>query len=225
MTDRRRAMLALALVAPAPTIGIAAALIVWPGPVGRSVFTVAKLWLVIFPGAWFVLVEKGRPGWSPLRKGGSATALIVGIASAAVILAAYRVLGVAAIDPSALRAKAAEMAIATPPAYLLGAAYWIFVNSVIEEYVYRWFVQRQCERLMPVRFAVPASAMIFTLHHVVALATFFNPGITALASLGIFGAGVAWSMLYARYESIWPGWIAHAIADVAVFTCGWWLLF
>ena len=117
------------------------------------------------------------------------------------------------------------MGIGTPMAYLLGAGYWIFVNSVIEEYVYRWFVQRQCEQLMSTKAAAVASAIIFTAHHVVALATYLDPALTALASVGIFGAGLIWSGMYARYRSIWPPWVAHAIADVAVFTCGWWLLF
>ncbi len=224
-TARRRALFALALLAPVPTIGIAAALILWPGPVGRSVFTVAKVWLVVFPIAWYVVVEKGRPSWSPPRRGGLGVGLLVGLASAALIFVTYRVLGVGNIDPAALRVEAAEMGIGARWAYLTGAAYWIFVNSVIEEYVYRWFVQHQCEQLMTVKAAAVASAGIFTLHHVVALATYLDPGLTALASLGIFVAGLIWSVMYSRYRSVWPPWVAHAIADVAVFTCGWLLLF
>ncbi len=225
MTDRRRALLALALLAPVPTIGIAAALIFFPGPVGRAIFFVAKVWLFAFPAAWYVLVEKGQPSWSPLRRGGLGTGLLLGLATAAVIFATYLFLGVGTIDPDHLRTEAAEMGIGTPMLYLLGAAYWIFVNSVIEEYVYRWFVQHQCEQLMPVKVAAFASAAVFTFHHVVAIATFLNPGLTVLASLGIFTGGLMWSVMYSHYRSIWPPWVAHAIADVAVFLCGWWLLF
>jgi membrane protease YdiL (CAAX protease family) len=113
----------------------------------------------------------------------------------------------------------------TPRAYLLGALGWIFVNSAMEEYVYRWFVFSQCERLMPRFAAILASAAVFTTHHVIALSTYLNPTLTAFASVGVFGGGVLWAALYSRYRSIWPGWISHIIADIAIFAVGWEILF
>ena len=41
----------------------------------------------------------------------------------------------------------------------------------------------------------------------------------------LFAGGVAWSWLYVRYGSIWPGYLSHAIVDVAVFGTGAALLF
>jgi hypothetical protein len=41
----------------------------------------------------------------------------------------------------------------------------------------------------------------------------------------VLAAGACWSFLYLRYESIWPGWISHVLADLAVFLIGWHLLF
>jgi len=105
---------------------------------------------------------------------------------------------------------------------------WIYrtlVNSLIEEYVYRWFVLRQCEALLPPAAAVIASAAVFTIHHVIALNQYLEPGFTALASAGVFAGGIVWATLYHRYRSIWPGWISHVLADIAVFGLGWWLLF
>jgi hypothetical protein len=46
-----------------------------------------------------------------------------------------------------------------------------------------------------------------------------------VASTGVFIGGVIWAWLYSRYRSIWPGWISHVLADIAVFGVGWWLLF
>ncbi|MBR5676140.1 MAG: hypothetical protein IKX14_06860 [Neisseriaceae bacterium] len=46
-----------------------------------------------------------------------------------------------------------------------------------------------------------------------------------LASLGIFGAGVIWSGLYAKYRSVWIPFISHAFADIAVFGIGAYLIF
>jgi membrane protease YdiL (CAAX protease family) len=111
------------------------------------------------------------------------------------------------------------------PAYLAGALYWITANSLMEEYVWRWFVFRKCEVLLGGPAAVVVSALAFTAHHVVALAAQFNWGVTLLASLGVFIGGAAWSWLYLRYRSIWPGYVSHAIVDVPIFVIGYWLIF
>jgi membrane protease YdiL (CAAX protease family) len=225
MTTRQRSIRALLLLAPIPTLGIASVLIWWPGPVGRSLFSAAKVWLLLFPVLWHLGIDRGRLSLSPVRKGGLGVGALVGLAMAAVIGATYWLIAVPRIDPAMLRSEVADMGLATPSAYALGALYWIFINSVVEEYVFRWFVQSRCETLMPRWIAIGVSAAIFTTHHVVAMATFLNPVLTALASAGVFIGGATWSWMANRYGSIWPGWVAHALADVAVFACGWHLLF
>jgi membrane protease YdiL (CAAX protease family) len=144
---------------------------------------------------------------------------------AAVITATALAAGVRTLDPSALRAAAAAMGIGSPAAYLAGAAAWTLANSLVEEYVWRWFVLAQCERLVGPPAAVVLSAALFTAHHVLALGRYLTPGLTLLASAGVFAGGVVWAGLYLRYRSIWPGWLSHVLADVAVFTLGWSLLF
>jgi len=37
--------------------------------------------------------------------------------------------------------------------------------------------------------------------------------------------GLIWSAMYLRYQSIFPGYISHVFADIAVFCCGAWILF
>jgi len=223
--DRQRALCALALLAPVPSLGVVAAMVVAPGPLGHGLFLTAKLWLLVFPTLWHLLVEKGRPSWSPPRRGGLLTGLLSGIAVAAVIAAAALAAGVHTLDASDLRAAVAAMGLGTPAAYLAGAAAWTLANSLVEEYVWRWFVLTQCERLAGAPAAVVLSAGFFTAHHVLALSRYLPPGLTLLASAGVFVGGVVWAGLYLRYRSIWPGWISHVLADVAVFALGWRLLF
>ena len=223
--SRRRALLALALLAPVPSLGIWAAMVAAPGPVGHGVFLGAKLWLLVFPAAWYLLVEMGRPSWSPPRRGGMATGVLSGVILAAAIVLGAWLVDARHMDLAPLHAAVREMNLASPAAYLAGAAAWTLVNSLIEEYVYRWFVLRQCEALLPPAVAVIASAAIFTLHHVIALNQYLEPGFTALASAGVFIGGIVWATLYHRYRSIWPGWISHVLADIAVFGLGGWLLF
>ena len=54
--------------------------------------------------------------------------------------------------------------------YLAGMIYWIFLNSLLEEYVFRWFVTiKSIELLGSEARAIILSAILFTLHHAIAL--------------------------------------------------------
>jgi len=225
LTERNRALVALALLAPVPSLGIAAAMIIVPGGVGQTIFMAAKIWLLAFPALWYLVVERGKPSWSPPQNGGLGVGLLTGLIVGAVIGLAALVFGIFDMDMGQLSGEVDEMGLTTPRAYLLGALGWTFANSAMEEYVYRWFVFSQCERLMPRFVAILASAAVFTTHHVIALSTYLPMYLTALASLGVFLGGVLWAVLYSRYRSIWPGWISHILADVAIFAVGWELLF
>ncbi|MCW8983759.1 MAG: CPBP family intramembrane metalloprotease [Thermoanaerobaculales bacterium] len=221
----RRALIALLLIAPIPSFGVIMAMVVAPGPVGKTIFTVAKIWLLVFPAAWYLLVEKGRPSWSPPLRGGLAVGAASGVVVAGIIVVGAWLLGVQNMDLAPLRTEVQKMGLHTALPYLAGAAGWTFVNSLMEEYVYRWFVFRQCETLMKGWAAVIASAAVFTAHHVIAVGQYLDPLLAFLASAGVFAGGVVWSWLYMRYRSIWPGWLSHVLADIAVFGIGWWLLF
>jgi len=223
--ERRRALIALALLVPVPSLGTAAAMVLLPGPTGQTLFMAAKIWLLVFPVFWYLVAERGGLSWSPPIDGGMGVGLLTGLAAGAVIGLASLVFGIFDMDMGQLAGEVDEMGLTTPRAYLLGALGWTFANSLMEEYVYRWFVFSQCERLMPRFAAVLASAAVFTAHHVVALSTYLPWHLTALASLGVFIGGVIWAVLYARYRSIWPGWVSHIIADIAIFAVGWEILF
>ena len=223
--DRRRALIALALLVPVPSLGTAAAMIAVPGPIGQSLFMAAKIWLLAFPAFWYLVVDRGQPSWSPATEGGLGVGLLTGLVAGAVIGLAAFFFGIFDMDMGSLAGEVDEMGLDTPRAYLLGAVGWTFANSLMEEYVYRWFILSRCERLMRPFVAVLASAAVFTAHHVVALSTYLPWHLTALASLGVFIGGVLWAVLYSRYRSIWPGWLSHIIADVAIFAVGWEILF
>ena len=78
---------------------------------------------------------------------------------------------------------------------------------------------------MPAAAAVVASGLCFTIHHVLALRLQFDWNVTILASTGVFVGGTGWSWMYFKYRSIWPGYLSHAIVDVAVFGLGWVIIF
>ena len=225
MPSRRRAVAALTLLAPVPSIGVIAAMIVAPGLLGHAVFLAAKVWILAFPALWYLMVEHGRPSWSPPSRGGIGVGFASGLAIASVVVLTARVAGVHTMDPDPLRSAVSEMGLAAPSAFLAAAAGWTLVNSLVEEYVYRWFVVRQGEKLFSPAGAILLSAAIFTVHHVIAVCRYLSPFHSVLASAGVFCGGIIWAWLYHRYRSIWPCWISHVLADVAVFGVGWWMLF
>ena len=102
------------------------------------------------------------------------------------ILAAHLLLGRHWIDQEVMRAEAAEVGLTTPWKYVLGALYWCTINSMLEEYVWRWFVFTRLEVLVPRVLAVLGSGFFFTLHHVIALNVYFDWRVTTLASIGVF---------------------------------------
>ena len=66
---------------------------------------------------------------------------------------------------------------------------------------------------------------LFTAHHVVSLRAHAGWDVTALGSTGCFLGGLIWSWLYLRYRSIWPCYISHIFADVAIYIIGWVIIF
>ncbi len=221
-------MLALVLLVPAPSVG--AALALWPAEpsaAGKAAFALAKVWVVVLPVCWLLLVDGQRPGVPGWSWRGIPAALGSGTVIFAAIVAAYWLAGVqwGWIDADLVRQRAAAAGLSTPTIFMLGALYWCTINAILEEYIWRWFVFSRCEMLMPRAAAVLASALFFTLHHVVALRAYFDWRVTVLASLGVLIGGAAWSWLYLRYRNIWAPYVSHLLADLAVFGVGYWIIF
>jgi uncharacterized protein len=222
---KRRAFAAVALLVPAPTIGVLAAMWVAPGPLGSGIFAFTKLWLVSFPAFWHLLVDRGFVGWSPPRRGGLRAGLLLGLGIGAAIAAAYFLVGVHWIDRDTFRRAAERVGFAAPGRYAALALYTSTLNALLEEYVWRWFLVRKLELLVPPLPAILLSALFFTIHHVLACLAHMPVEAALLASAGVFIGGVIWSGCFAKYRSIWPGAVSHSLADLALFGLGALILF
>ena len=219
-------LIALLLFAPAPTVGVLLALhSPQGGASGTILWIAAKVWLFVLPAMWYLFIEKQPFSLSKPKQGGVFIAFIVGIIMFAVILAAFGLMH-NTLSPDLIRQKAATFGLNRPLIYLAAAFYWIAINSLLEEYIFRFFFYRQLENIFNIKWlAVILAATIFTLHHSVVLSAYLPIMHNILASLGIFGAGVIWSGLYAKYRSVWIPFISHAFADIAVFGIGAYLIF
>jgi len=227
MTDarKRNAILALLLLVPAPSIGIYIAAYGSPGTAfAKGFFFVCKLWLIGLPLIWHLFIDKQPISFPRPSRKGMPAAVITGSVILLAIGVSYFLFG-HWIDTTLVSDKAAEVGLTSPMIYILGAVYWCTVNSLLEEYVWRWFVFTRCEALMPKVAAVLAAGLFFTLHHVIALTAYFDWRITILGSLGVFIGGATWSWIYLRYRNIYAGYVSHVFADIVIFMIGYKLIF
>lgn len=221
---RSNALVALALLVPAPTIGVLAAMWWWPGVAGQSIYLLSKIWIVVLPVLWLLKVERGRLVLPRPEASSCGVGLLLGLALGVMIIGAYVLLG-SWIDVELFREAATRIGLGTPARFIGFAVYLSLVNALVEEYVWRWFVFRKTEALIRGYPAVLLSALFFTMHHVFALAAQMPWLVTVLSSIGVFVGGAVWSWCYLRFRSIWPGYVSHVVADVAIFWIGWRLLF
>ena len=230
--SRRWSLLALSLIVPAQSLGVATMLFGIPGPTGILLNGLSRLWMIGFPIVWWIQVE----GRSLRLNGPSRSGLLAGIVSGVLIfflmLSVYLLLA-DQMDLDRLRHRGRLTGFDRPALFAGMFAFIIFGNSLLEEFVWRGFVFRQLEVLMPVQLgtfgiqaaAVLVAALLFTVHHVIALAAWVDGFLVVLGSLGVFLGAVVWSILYAYDRTLWPSYVSHILADLAILAMGYDLMF
>lgn len=222
---RHDARLAIFLVVVAANVGIAARLFIL-GLVGQFLFILTRILILVLPLIWFFWIDQDKLVASPPSKRQSVIGVTLGLLMFAVIFSTYWFIGRQWINPIDVQSKATQIGITSFYIYSAGALYFTFINSLIEEYVWRWFLCRKCEILFSQAGALYFSALCFTLHHIIALTAYTgNWFIVVAGSLGVFIAGMIWSWCYLTYRSLWACYISHVLADSAIAIIGWHLLF
>jgi|SRR6476661_8078306 len=225
MGDRKTALLALTLLVPAASIGIIAGLYIAPGGWGQTLSVLCQVWLLVFPIAWSVFVDREKLSFSLPKRQELLAGSIWGIFMFAVIVGIYSLFGQQSIDPVVAKEKSHQLGISSANIYLIVEAYFVLVNSLIEEFTWRWFVCNKCQILIPGTKAIFLSSLFFTMHHIFVIAAYSDWQAAILGSLAVFAAGIIWSHSYLTYRSLWSSYISHAIADFALAIIGWQVIF
>ncbi|MAS01210.1 MAG: hypothetical protein CMA42_03465 [Euryarchaeota archaeon] len=227
MEERYKSLLPILLVGFIPSISVIFGIKIIENELHSQIFfVICKLWIFIIPTVWFFYVEKNIFSRElPSRKGlemGTATGLIMSI----IIILTWIVFE-DSINLEEMIDTLNSKGLSNVNLYLMGMIYWIFINSLLEEYVFRWFITTKASVLFGNdSYAIFFSALMFTLHHSLALHFFgFIWWQTIIASFGLLSAAAIWSWLYLQYRSIWVCWLSHAICDVVVFSIGYQILF
>lgn len=230
-----RAALALLLLVPAPSIGVLSAMLLFPDTwYGQSVHLAAKVWLLSLPLIWVFFIERGELGLPKLKWQGMPAGIISGLAILAVIIGAWELFAHNMVDVSMFREKMQEIGLSSPARYLGFAAAVTFINALLEEYVWRWFVYTKwfetlkgmkgsVKNVAPVWIqtgAIILAGLCFMLHHTIAMSLYFDWQVNALASLGVFSGGVIWSIIYLKTKNLYSAYVSHIFADIALFYVG-----
>lgn len=229
------ALLFLLLAAPIQLVGTLLAMVLFPDATWAKVgFGVAKVLLMLAPIIWLIAVERSRPTIPPWKNflggKGMLAAHSIGAALAVIIAVVYHTVGRTNIDIAAFREKIAQMGLGNVWLYLAGALYWCTINSLLEEYFWRWFIFSRLRDVLPgskfgSALAVLLCGVLFTAHHVVALLVYFIWPVAIAASLGVFIGGVIWSFLYLKFRNIYVSYVCHVYADLIIFYLGYEMIF
>lgn len=223
--DRQNAQFALILLVPASSIGVATSLFIAPGTIGTIVSVLCGLWLLVLPIAWSILRDRYQLHLSLPKYQELLVGTVLGLLMFGIILGIYWLFGQQWIDAADAKSKVQQMGLNNPIFFLIVQAYFVLINSLMEEFIWRWFVYKKCEILIPGKAAIFLSALFFTLHHIIVLAAYTDWRGVILGSIAVFAAGANWSWCYLTYRSLWASYISHAIADLALAIIAWRILF
>ena len=188
-------------------------------------FIFAKLWIILIPIYWIYRIEESRISLGEINSKGMYQSIVSGILIFLAVGIIFLIFG-DTLDVDLMKQEIGGTGLLNPHIFLLGVFYWITVNSLVEEFVFRQFIgDRILEFTGRESVTILLSAAIFTLHHTVLLGYYFEPWQNLISSIGIFIAGAIWSLLWLRHRSLFVCWISHAIADVAVFGIAYVILF
>lgn len=226
--SRMLSLLAVALIVSLPTLGVVFAMAV-PSSAGQTsgklIYALCKVGLLLVPLVWHFGLERRRIEIRRPTGSGLLLGLLTGLVISGVIIIGYLLAGEFLVDPAVMREAAERSGLADRQLYLWLAAYIVLINSLLEEYVWRWFVYEKCRVMVGSLTAVALAACLFTIHHIVALACQFELPVIIVGSVGVFLGGLIWSWCYLKTGSIWAGYVSHILVDIAVFVVGWMILF
>lgn len=222
--NRNRSILALLLIVPISSIGALTSTVVAPGAIGQGIAIGCGIWMLIFPLAWHVLIERQQLKLR-LAQDGLVVGIILGIMMFGLIFASYWFGGRYWLNIPDIRARTSQMGMNIPLMVFGFGTFQTLVNSLIEEYVWRWFVFRHCGLLWSKAKAVWISAGFFTLHHVILMAAYCDDWrLVVVGSLSVFIAGVLWARCARIYNSLLPSYLSHLAADLALQIASWHIL-
>lgn len=144
--------------------------------------------------------------------------LAFGVIMYAFILGAYFLLG-KYFDLSNITSSLDEIGV-TKQNFIFVALYIAVCNSFLEEFIFRGFGFIGLSEKIGEKAACIFSAICFALYHVTMMIGWYSFGLTALIIFALFVGGVILNLLDIKCKTVYPAWIVHIFANLAINTIG-----
>jgi hypothetical protein len=105
--------------------------------IGKVIWVLAKVWLILLPVVWLLCVDKGKVSWSPTNAKGIIAGLLWSIPFAVSIFLTYLLAKDSLMSQADAKATIERLGISSPAKFLIFASAMSLVNSLMEEYVWR----------------------------------------------------------------------------------------
>lgn len=144
--------------------------------------------------------------------------LAFGVLMYAFIIGAYLLLG-KYFDLSNITSSLDEIGV-TKNNFIFVALYIAVCNSFLEEFIFRGFGYIGLTDKIGERWACVFSAICFSLYHITMMIGWYSFGLTALIIFALFVGGVILNLLDRKCKTLYPAWIVHIFANLAINTIG-----
>lgn len=180
------------------------------------------IFFLALPMLYFVFWREDRGLCKDLfrfRRSGLFISLMIGAGIYAVILGGYFLFR-DVIDFSGVTASLTDGMGITADNFLFVAVYISVMNSFLEEFFFRGFGFLTLERFVPRPAAYLFSPLLFAVYHVGMLIGMFHPAVLALIMFGLVSGGMIFNALNEKFGNLYPSWLAHMSANLAINTIG-----
>ena len=109
-------------------------------------FASCKVWIFLVPTIWYLKVEKKPISKNSPTKEGIVWGLITGILMSLIIVITWFLFN-ETLDIDGMVDILQSKGLDDINLYIIGMFYWIFINSLLEEYVFRWFITTKSSEL------------------------------------------------------------------------------
>lgn len=169
----------------------------------------------------YVLLFRDKTPFQTFRKPDRGSLTLAAALAAGVfvlILGGYALLA-PWLDLSAVTGNLGEKEGITAGLFPLVALYISFGNSLLEEFFFRGFAFLTIREAEDGKLVWGFSALAFALYHVCIMDGWFSLPLFLLLTAGLFVAGLFFNALDRR-GSLWPSWLVHMGANLAINTIG-----